>query len=281
MFNNYGEYTVTLKYLLEDKEARAAIDKALSTYPLYEKKSKEEYIPSYIPTREELNEKILNHYKYREIGFDTVGRFIDELEIAMKEIMPKYNLLFHSADQDYNLLYNADYKRTIKNLKKGQSTSVAKTSEDVKTDLTNQGVTDTTANDNSSTSSTIKTNNKDVQSNTPQGQLNIGAKGIDTVTYADSAKWANGENEESGSTTSSSSSKAESSSSGSNITKGTTDVNASGTNTEEEDHIEELKGNYGMVTFQLLIEKYRDLIINVEQQIINDERIQELFMAIW
>lgn len=277
----YGKYTVTLKALLEEEETKEAIYKALSSYPLYEKKSKEEYIPSYVPTREELNKKILNAYKYREIGFDTVGRFIDELEIAMNEIMPKYNQLFYTIDLDYNLLYNADYKRTITATKKGTSSSIAKTTEDVDTTLTNSGVTDTTANDSSTTSANVTTNSKDVQSNTPQGQLGIGTKGINSVDYADSAKWTGGENTENGNTTGTSQSKAESSSTGSNKTKGSTDVNASGTNNEEESSVEELKGNYGMVTFQLLVEKYRDLIINVEQQLINDHRINELFMQLW
>lgn len=277
----YGQYTVTLKALLEDEETKEAIYKALSSYPLYEKKSKEEYIPSYVPTREELNKKILNAYKYREIGFDTVGRFIDELEIAMNEIMPKYNQLFYTIDLDYNLLYNADYKRTITATKKGTSSSTAKTTEDVDTTLTNSGTTETTANDSSSTSANVTTNNKDVQSNTPQGQLDIGTKGVNSLKYADSAKWNAGENTENGTTSGNSHSKADSSSTGSNKTKGSTDVNASGTNNEEESSVEELKGNYGMVTFQLLVEKYRDLIINVEQQLINDHRINELFMQLW
>ena len=71
----YAKYTVVLNRLLADPATKERIDQALSTYPLYEKKSKQEYIPAYIPTREELNAKILRHYKYREIGFETVGRF--------------------------------------------------------------------------------------------------------------------------------------------------------------------------------------------------------------
>lgn len=279
--SNYGKYTVTLKSLLEDEETKEAIYKALSSYPLYEKKSKEEYIPSYVPTREELNTKILNAYKYREIGFDTVGRFIDELEIAMNEIMPKYNQLFYTIDLDYNLLYNADYKRTITATKKGSSSSTAKTTEDVNTTLTSSGKTESSANDKSNTTANVTTNNKDVQSNTPQGQLDIGTKGVNNLSYADSAKWAAGENSEIGETNGESSSVAENTSNSSNKTKGSTDVNATGTNNEEESSVEELKGNYGMVTFQLLVDKYRELIINVEQQIINDNRITELFMLLW
>ena len=101
-----AKYTVELKTLMENEEARKMLNKAMSTYPLYSKKSKEEFAPSYIPTREELNSKILNFYKYREIAFETPGRFLDELEVALIEIMPYYNQLFFSADQDYNIIYN-------------------------------------------------------------------------------------------------------------------------------------------------------------------------------
>ena len=66
-----AKYTIHLKTLLDDAYMKSEIDKAMETYPLYVKKSKEEFIPSYVPTREELNKKLLNYYKYREIGFDT------------------------------------------------------------------------------------------------------------------------------------------------------------------------------------------------------------------
>ena len=74
-----AKYTEVLVNLLNNPEAKSKIDQAMSTYPLYQRKSVEEYIPSYIPTREELNNKILNYYRYREIGQETFGRFLFEL----------------------------------------------------------------------------------------------------------------------------------------------------------------------------------------------------------
>ena len=102
----YAKYTIVLKTLLDDPETKALIDKAMSTYPLYEKRSEEKYIPSYIPTREQLNKKILDYYKYREIGFETVGRFLTELEVALNEIMPYYNQLYiDQINYHFHLLY--------------------------------------------------------------------------------------------------------------------------------------------------------------------------------
>ena len=67
-----AKYTVELRELLNDPLIKPKIEAALSSYPLYEKKSKEEHIPSIVPTREQLNTKLLNYYKYREIGFETL-----------------------------------------------------------------------------------------------------------------------------------------------------------------------------------------------------------------
>ena len=108
-----ARYTEVLVNLLNDPIAKSKIDQAMSTYPLYQRKSLEEHIPCYIPTREELNKAILNYYRYREIGFETFGRFLFELETALNEIMPYYNQLYFSTDQDYDLLYNVDYTREI------------------------------------------------------------------------------------------------------------------------------------------------------------------------
>ena len=106
MINYHAKYTVVLNELLNDSEVRPLIDKALSSYPLYVSKSEEENIPNIIPTRAEINRKLLDYYKFREIGFETIGRFIEELRIAMEEIMPYYNQLMFTQDQDYNIIYN-------------------------------------------------------------------------------------------------------------------------------------------------------------------------------
>lgn len=42
----------------------------------------------------ELEDKIINHYYFYEIGSETVGRFKHNLKSVMNEIMPKYNLLY-------------------------------------------------------------------------------------------------------------------------------------------------------------------------------------------
>ena len=253
-----AKYTEVLYNLLNNNETKALIDEKMSTYPLYVSTSKQEYgIPNIIPTREELNKKILNYYKYQEIGFETVGRFLDELEISLNEIMPYYNQLFFSADQDYNIIYNVDYKRTIDRNLQGDTTS------------TSTGETTSNSSDSTSTSTTTNLYNKNVESDTPQSQLGITNKQIDSVDYANKVTWNKDTTEQSGTSTGTATTTADSTASG------------TGSNTESESTLETTKGNFGVVSAQDLIEKYRKLIINIEQMIINDPRITELFMLIY
>jgi hypothetical protein len=245
-----ARYTEVLYNLLNNPQTKTEIDKAMSTYPLYKGTTDKEYnIPNIIPTREQLNKKILDYYRYREIGFETVGRFLQELEISLNEIMPYYNQLFFSADQDYNIIYNVDYKRTIDRDLSGNTSS-----------NTQSNATDSTTTTADSTSW-----NKRVSSDTPQNQLSITNKGIDTVDYANEVNWNKDDAKSSGTTSGSANSTA----------------SGRGTNNELESTIETTKGNFGVVSAQDLVKKYRELIINIEQQIINDPRIVELFMLVY
>lgn len=238
-----AKYTEVLDNLLNNEQAKAHIDEAMSTYPLYEQEEKaREFGTAYhVPTRKELNNKILNYYRFREIGFETFGRFVFELKTALEEIMPKYNQLFYSADQDFNPIYNVDYEKII-----------------------GRDRTDSTISNSTSTSTDeteAQTNTKDIASGTPQSELNVATKDIEQVTYADTASWNQNIDE--------------------NKTTSNMAGNSSTDGSETELTKESTKGNFGVVSAQDLILKYRQTIINIEQMIINDPRIQECFMLIY
>ena len=72
-----AKYTVELRTLMNDDLVRPLLNEALSKYPMYKPLTNNEEVLAIIPTRQILNDKLLNHYKYREIGFETVGRFLD------------------------------------------------------------------------------------------------------------------------------------------------------------------------------------------------------------
>ena len=231
-----ARYTEVLDNLLRYEDTAAAIATAMSKYPLYETDPNkvQKYGTAYkVPTRQELNTKILSYYRFREIGQETVGRWLFELETALNEIMPKYNQLFYSADQDFNPIYNVDYNKVMLRDKSNNDKGT------------------------SNASSTDTANGKTVSSQTPQNQLNISSANIDSVDYADDASW--------------------SASNGSSSSSGTT----TNSGQENESIIENTKGNFGVVSAQDLILKYRETILNIEQMIIHDPRIEELFMLIY
>lgn len=243
-----AKYTEVLDNLLRNEQTAPAIAEAMSKYPLYETDPNKvnEYGTAYkVPTRDELNNKILSYYRFREIGFETVGRFLFELETALNEIMPYYNQLFYSADQDFNPIYNVDY---IRNTQRNKSD-------------TNIGSQSSTT--NSSATGTSTDNSKNVTSDTPQNQLSITNEQIDQLDYASEASW--GKNSNSTSDTSSSTSNASNSVIGN----------------EKEGIVETTKGNFGVTSAQDLIMKYRETLLNIEQLIIHDTRIAELFMLIY
>lgn len=250
----HAEDTVLLYDLMKSEQVKPLIDKAMSTYELYEQRSKEELMPTYIPTREELNSRILNYYKYRQIGFETIGRFLDELEIALVEIMPYYNHQFFVLDQDYDVLHNVDYIKEIDIERKGQGTS--------------EGTSENTASDSSTGTATDNDYGKSVTSETPQGDiLGINAKGIDNVDHASNIGWSHNSSE------------------GTTTTEGSSTSTGSVSNTSSSEDTEKMKeitkGNYGQVSYQSLLRQYRELIRNIVQEIINNERIAELFMQIY
>lgn len=235
-----ARYTEVLDNLLRNEQSNAAIVTAMSDYPLYQTDPNKvrQYGTAYsVPSRAELNNKILNHYRFQEIGQETFGRWLFELKTALNEIMPYYNQLFYSADQDFNPIYNVDYKKST--------------------------IGSQNANTNTSSTGTDSSSNeeytKGVNSKTPQDQLSISNLNIDSVNYADNADWG----------------KSSGTTSGTNTTTGNSTSNGS-TST-----VETTKGNFGVTSSQELIIKYRETIINIEQQIINDPRIRELFMLIF
>ena len=238
-----AKYTEVLDNLLNNEEAKVAIDEAMATYPLYEQEEKARQFGTayHVPTRKELNNKILNYYRFREIGFETFGRFIFELKTALEEIMPKYNQLFYSADQDFNPIYNVDYEKIIGRDKTDSTTSNSASTSNDETNAQN--------------------NTKNIMSATPQSELNVATKDIEQVTYADNASWNQSIDE--------------------NKTTSNMAGNSSTDGSESELTKETTKGNFGVVSAQDLILKYRETILNIEQMIINDPRIQECFMLIY
>ena len=283
-----ARYTEYLRDLMLNEQVKPLLEKALSTYPLYTPPKGYDLIP----TREELNTKILNHYKYREIGFETVGRFLDELEITMCEIMPHYNELFKTVEIMAELpspFDNVDVTETFTQTQTGTTTHNTKGSDSGTANTTGstKSLGESTSENSGTTSgnSTNESNGKSVSSQTPQNELSIGAENIDSLGYADNATWAKdkatntttGETTNTGSTTTES----EGSSTSSSTTSSESESESSGTSESTVTHTMTKKGNQGVNTYAHDMIEFRKSIIDVVEQIVNDRRLGELFMLIW
>ena len=102
-----AKYTAELRTLIAN-----GYDIGLSDYPIYDE--------SY---RSILNQKIIDHYYFCEIGAETPGRFKLFINRTMREIMPLYNQMYASAALEINPLYNFNLTETT--TREGSSASEA------------------------------------------------------------------------------------------------------------------------------------------------------------
>lgn len=91
-----AKYTTLLKTLIEND-----FDIGLKDYPLFDE--------SY---RDTLNKKIIDHFYYQEIGFETAALFKHYLNVTMQEIMPYYNELYKTQELVKNPLTTDDIQQT-------------------------------------------------------------------------------------------------------------------------------------------------------------------------
>ena len=230
-----SKYTTELRWIIEN-----GYDLQLNEYPIFD----ENY-------REELNQKIVNHYYFREIGFETVRLFRFYLKQTMNEIMPYYNQLYESALIEIDPLNTIDFTETLTRTKIGNDTKNFNE--------------DTTVNSNgdSNSNSTKNTNFKDVESDTPQGMLSIG--NIEGELYASYARISKNED-----------------TTNSTAHQETTDTqkrkNDEKINREDnENYTRTEKGNRESQSELLM--KYRQTFLNIDMQVINE--LNDLFMGLY
>lgn len=120
-----GYYTPTLDNLLRNN-----FDIGLKDYPIF----MEEH-------RETLNNKIIEHYRFREIGLETPMLFKLYLNRKMNEIMPYYNQLYESELLEFEPISNYEYHKKFDGYHKGneQNTSHDDTFENKTSGMTKGG----------------------------------------------------------------------------------------------------------------------------------------------
>lgn len=215
-----SKYTTMLRWIVEEKakeypqpEGQRYADGVydylgLGSYPIFD-----------AAYRSALNDKIIDHFYFREIGFETAAQFAWYMRRTMNEIMPKYNALYTAQatmDLEHPL---SDYVRhrietweghvdddTADNLRRDFTGSQAKTYNNAHnltendtlqaTDNDTHNVTVSESTENSSvdtgTSSSVDTN-RNVFQDTPMSLLsNEGSPSVEGLDYATNVTYDNG-----------------------------------------------------------------------------------------
>lgn len=230
-----SKYTTQLRWIIENK-----YDLQLNDYPIFD----ENY-------RKTLNQKIINHFYFREIGFETVALFRWYLKATMNEIMPYYNQLYQSESLKIDPTQSVNYVET---LSRQRTSDDSRTEKEETTNLVTGDSNATTVND---------TNNKVVESDTPQGMLSIGS--IENETFATNAQLGN--------------SNENSTSNAHQMTSddGSRNRNETITHKDSENYTRTESG-FRESQSELLI-KYRETFLNIDMMIIND--LNDLFMGLY
>jgi hypothetical protein len=146
-----AKYTTTIKTL---RELNFPLGLTAADYPIFDE--------AYRPT---LNKKILDHYQFREIGFETPALFAWFLNVRLREIMPYYNALYATTILQYNPLYNFE---TIE-----ESTK------------TTEGISESDGNSDTTSSNSNTSRGKNIGNDTPMTQLSLAS--LDADLYATTA----------------------------------------------------------------------------------------------
>lgn len=276
-----SKYTTELRYLIENN-----FDIGLKDYPIFD----ENY-------REPLNRKIINHYYFREIAFETAELFKRYLNNTMNEIMPYYNQLFKSELLEFNPFYNVDKTVTadknnnsvsdfVGNIS-GKNTQTADTENTQTNNGKQQTTTAATSTGESVGNSTTTNKNKNVSSDTPQGFLSINS--IENETYASAAEMGNAESINNSKATSNNAENGitdqttadETKATGNSKSNATTETDTANktTSNDFENYISHVIGKSEGETYSEMLMKFRETFLNIDMMIIDE--LKTCFMMIY
>lgn len=232
-----SRYTIELRYLIEGN-----YDLGLKDYPIFDE--------SY---REQLNNKIIQHYYFREIGFETEALFKNRLNQKMNEIMPYYNQMYESSKLKINPLSTIDLEEVFSRKSKTTGEGTSSTSG--------------TGNNTNNFNSTDTTDYGKISKFSDIAQAQTTPNEILNDKYLTSATVDDGQDKNTNT--------------GTNTSQ--TESTTSGTSTDErnldEDTTLTRKGNNGTASESELLNMYRETFLNIDMMIIDD--LDELFLGIW
>lgn len=232
-----SRYTIELRYLIEGN-----YDLGLKDYSIFDE--------SY---REQLNNKIIQHYYFREIGFETEALFKNRLNQKMNEIMPYYNQMYESSKLKIDPLSTIDLEEVFSRKSKTTGEGTSSTSG--------------TGNNTNNFNSTDTTDYGKISKFSDIAQAQTTPNEILNDKYLTSATVDDGQDKNTNT--------------GTNTSQ--TESTTSGTSTDkrnlDEDTTLTRKGNNGTASESELLNMYRETFLNIDMMIIDD--LDELFLGIW
>ena len=196
--------------------------------------------------KEKLARKIVDHYFMREIGLETPTLFKHYAKVKMQEIMETKLPLIYSNAIQYDPLVNVDYTETFERNIKGDSQSSGNSKTIGKSESNSEN----------------KAEGLNITNDTPQ--TNITKQDLETGVYASGVTQSDTQSNIKDNTN----------------TSNENNVSNNGTSNTDENYTKHVKGNSGVsATAQKMIEQFRENIIAIDTQIINE--LNSLFMGIY
>lgn len=216
---NHSRVTIELSYIQDDPD----FDLFSFEYDFYEPMFKKQF-----------ENKFMDHYRYYEIGFETIERFQRQLMSKLNMIMPYYRQLYITELKSKNIDYllNKDLKETTERTLSSNDESIM-----------NSIVNSLTKNTNSSTSD--NTHKESVLNNINAEISQSKLTGITSDITEDSGSATTDMNDTSNSTTTNNS-----------------------TVTERVEYLSQ--GNIGVTSSAELLQKWREVLINIDEMIIDE-----------
>ena len=251
-----AKYTIELRRVCEIY-GRDEVENWFKSYDLSEfltEKQIQQIETANVWSKDRLAKKIVDHYFMREIGFETPYLFRHYALVTMNEIMERKLPLIYSNFFEYDPLSNVDFTEEYTREILGNQENNLNTNETVN----QNGTSNSSSNSNSS--------GFNINNNTPQQRIT--KQNIDSGIYASSTNQSDTETTIEDETTTES----ESTSSGTSKSSGTSNTIEKFTRHEEGD-------NGVIITNQRLIKEFREIIVAVDEEIINE--LNSLFMGIY
>ena len=206
--------------------------------------------------KEAFQQKILDHYRFRQIGQETVGRWLHYFRTRIREIMPYYVQLYEFEAKWFNIedpLESYNLTETFEENTQGTGTQSSSGS--------SENTSESSGTNTASKSGTVEHERR--FSDTPQGSIT----NIDM--YMSEATRENTDTSETGTDTST----------GTATVTGSDSSESSTSNTGTTSHTLTRRGNIGVQPLGSEVTNIRDAFINIDIMVINE--LKDLFLQVY